>query len=106
MRFGGALMSTEGPSEALTELRITNFIAHIVDRTGALELSDLETPITDSEFPHDFFKQYIMHALTSSQRRLACFLPAGGVVSKAFADLSHGKLTFLLASQQIAIHLH
>src|SRR5579864_5269426 len=93
---------------AFRDLRIVRFIVHIVDhKTLALALSGLETPIdAASQFPHEFFKQYILQALASPQRRNACFRPPGGTVSKAFSTLTTSPQSFVVESQRIAGHLY
>lgn len=99
-------MPAQRPLESLADLRITSFIAHIVDhRSGSLKLSGLETPVGEG-FPHDFFKQYILRALSDPLRRRACFRPGSGVVSGAAAALRAGSRSFVEASQAIASRLY
>jgi hypothetical protein len=99
-------MPAESPLESLVDLRITHFIAHIIDhQTGSLGLSALATPL-GSGFPHDFFKQYILHAVSDPLRRRACFRTPSGVVSGAYAAVSANAQGFVAASQTVASHLY
>jgi len=92
--------------DSADDLRITNFIAHVVNhQTGALDLIDLETPVND-EFPHDFFGQYIRNALKDPLHRRACFRDKPGIVKQAFSDLQNGKVSFVKASRITANHLY
>ena len=93
----------------IRDLRITKFIAHIVDHeTGDFVLSDLETPIDDGgDFPSSFFEDYLRAALADENRRLACFKdPRSGRVVTAFDAWRGGLASFVDASREIALHLY
>jgi nucleoid associated protein NdpA len=99
-------MQAAKPLGALTNLRITSFIVHIIDHTtGSLKLSGLKTPV-GPPFPHDFFKQYILLALADPLSRRACFRAGTGVVSGAFAALRADPARFVDESKAIANHLY
>lgn len=92
--------------DGANDLRITNFIAHVINHhTGSLELIDLETPV-DDEFPHEFFGQYIRNALDDPLHRRARFRDPSGVVSRTLSALRKNKASFVEASQEIASHLY
>jgi hypothetical protein len=94
---------------AAADFRITHFIAHIVDhQSGRFELSDLETPIgPDSDFPHQFFQEYIAYSYQHPSRRLATFRDRStAVVARALAELESGARTFVDVSCDIATHLY
>lgn len=86
-------------------MNITRFIAHVIDHHDLLALSHVETPLGPS-FPHDFFTQYIRHALQDDLRRLACFPARNGCVGSAFRRILDDPADFVPASQQIAGHLY
>jgi hypothetical protein len=87
-------------------MKITRFIAHVIDhRSSTLALSDVETPV-NSSFPHDFFAQYILHALGHELRRRACFGSKNGRVHQAFRRLLADPSQFVPASKEMAGYLY
>lgn len=96
--------------QSIEKLTLTRFIAHVVDHgRSQIRLSDLETPIDpDSQFPHEFFKRYIVNAFEDPDRRYA-FLPAprsSTLVSGAYERIKADPNTFVDGSKQIASHLY
>jgi 37-kD nucleoid-associated bacterial protein len=94
--------------EGIQDLRITRFIVHVVNhQTGSLDLSDLDTPTGPaSQFPEDFFKNYVLYALRNDLRRRARFREPAGKVKTAFNRLLAGGQDFIAASKDIASHLY
>lgn len=87
-------------------MEIQRFIAHVIDhRNSMLELSSVETPV-DPNFPHEFFEQYILHALGHNLRRYACFRNTPGRVDQAFRRILDDPDQFVSASREIAGYLY
>lgn len=93
----------------VSQLQFTHFIVHVVDhQTHRLELSTREAPIgAPGQFPHDFFRDYVLQALSHSGHRLASFRDRkNGKVSAAFASLEDDGSQFVPMSRTIAQHLY
>jgi len=92
----------------VAQLQFTHFIVHVVDhKTHRLELSTREAPIgAPGQFPHDFFRDYVVQALSHPGHRLARFRDRKkGKVSSAFASLGQNGGQFVPVSRMIAQHL-
>lgn len=96
--------------KSIEDLKLTRFIAHIVDHgRSKIQLSDLETPIgPGSQFPHDFFKRYIINAFEDPDRRYASLptLRTGGLVGKVYERMRADPNVFVDGSKKIATHLY